>query len=240
MSPLHLLGEYESLMQKHQEQFAPALTQLQELVDQMVHQLRQQERPLVEAQVQQLAQLQAQLATDARCLLNSVELQTFIAQLQAMPATSRWNYTEPMSEVDVNPANWQLTQMDLPLAIRDYETTVDHEAYNDERTYSAYGYRVTIIVGQQRQQIEVLTKSIYSPVDHGFYSLREQLYYFFEDEVEKLLAEQNITLAQDLLAQEISCLFGCAVGLLLLAPQTVQFNYSSTEADSSTLLEGNP
>ncbi len=69
MPPLHLFGEYESLTQQHQEQFAPALTQLQASVDQMLHQLRRQEQSLVEAQAQQLAQIHAQLATDARCLL---------------------------------------------------------------------------------------------------------------------------------------------------------------------------
>lgn len=132
MPSLHLLGEYESLTQQHQEQFAPALTQLQASVDQMLHQLRQQEQSLVEAQAQQLAQLHAKLSTDARRLLDSIELQTFIPQVQATPARVRWNQTEPSPEVDANPANWRLTQRDLPLAIRDYETAVDHDAHDNE------------------------------------------------------------------------------------------------------------
>jgi hypothetical protein len=239
MPPLHLLGEYESLIQQHQEQFAPALNQLQASVDQMLHQLQQQEQSLVEAQAQQLAQLHAQLATDARCLLNSIELQTFIAQVQATPARVRWNQTEPPLGVDTNPANWQLTQTDLPLAIRDYEMTVDHDAYDDERTHSAYGYGVTLFIGEQSQRVEVLTQRIYSPVEHRSYSLRQQLDYYFEDKVTQLLSQQNITLAQDGLAQEISYLFGCAARLLSLTPQTVQFHYSTTEADNSAISEGN-
>lgn len=239
MPSLHLLGEYESLTNQHQEQFAPALTQLQASVDQMLHQLRQQERLLVKAQAQQLAQLHAQLAADARCLLNSFELQSFISQVQATPAHVRWNQTEPPPEVDANPAHWQLTQMDLPLAIRDYETTVDHDAYDDERTHSAYGYGVIIVVGAQSQRVEVLTQCVYSPVEHRSYSLRQQLDYYFEDKVTQLLSQQTITLAQDRLAQEISCLFGCAVRLLALTPQTVQFHYSTTEAGSPTMPEDN-
>lgn len=240
MPSLHLLGEYKSLTRRHHEQFAPALTQLQASVDQMLHQLRQQEQSLVEAQAQQLAQLHTQMATDARCLLNSIELQTFIPQVQATPARVRWNQTEPPPEVDANPANWQLTQMDLLLAIRDYEATVDHDAYDDERTHSAYGYGVTLLIGEQSQRVEVVTKRIYSPVERRFYSLRQQLDYYFEDKVTQLLPQQNITVAQDVLAQEISYLFGCAARLLSLTPQTVQFHYSSTEANSLAMVEGNP
>jgi hypothetical protein len=46
MSPVQLLGEYESLIQQHQEQFTPALTQLQALVNQTLHDLQEQERSL--------------------------------------------------------------------------------------------------------------------------------------------------------------------------------------------------
>ncbi len=237
MSPLHLLGEYESLIQQHQEQFAPALTQLQASVDQMLHQLRQQEQSLVEAQARQLEQLQMHLAADARCLLDSIELQTFIPQVQSTPVRMRWNQTEPSPEVDANPANWQLIHMHLPLAIRDYETTVDHDAYDDERTHSAYGYRVTITVGEQSQRVEVLTKRIYSPVEQRSYSLRQQLDYYFEDQVTQLLSQQNITVAQDELAQEASYLFGCAAHLLSLTPQTVQFHSSTSEGGSPVIPE---
>jgi hypothetical protein len=205
----------------------------------MLQQLRQQEQSLVEAQAQRLAQIYAQLATDARCLLNSIELQSFISQVQATPARVRWNQSEPSPEVDANPANWHLAQMDLPLAIRDYETTVDHDAYDDERTHSAYGYGVTILIGEQSQRVEVLSKRIYSPVERRSYSLRQQLDYYFEDKVMQLLSEQNITV-EDGLAQEISYLFGCAARLLSLTPQRVQFHYSSTEANNLAILESNP
>jgi hypothetical protein len=229
MPLLRLLGEYESLTQQHQEQFIPALTRLQASINQTLHQLQQQERSLVEAQAQQLAHLQAQLATNACCLLNSAELPTFIAEVQALPARVPWNRTEPLPDIDANPANWQLTQIDLPLAIRDYEATVDHDAYDDERTHSAYGYRVTMTVGEQHQVIEVLTSRTYSPIEQRSYSIRQQLDYSFEDAVEQLLSQQNIPQAQEGLVQEINYLFGCAVRLLSLKPQTVRFHYSSSE-----------
>lgn len=47
MPPLRLLGKYESLTRQHQEQFMPALAQLQASINQTLHQLQQQERSLV-------------------------------------------------------------------------------------------------------------------------------------------------------------------------------------------------
>ena len=48
MSSLPFLAEYESLVRQHQEQFSPALAQLQISVDETLDHLRQQERSLVE------------------------------------------------------------------------------------------------------------------------------------------------------------------------------------------------
>ena len=96
------------------------------------------------------------------------------------------------------------------------------------------------MIGEQSQRVEVLTKRIYSPVERRSYSLRQKLDYYFEDKVTQLLSQQNITVAQDGLAQEISYLFGCAARLLSLTPQTVQFHYSSAEANSRAILESNP
>jgi hypothetical protein len=218
-------------VQQHREQFTPALLRLQASVNETLDQLQQQERSLVEAQTQQLVQLQERLATDARCLLNSVELQAFVAQVQTIPPRRHWNQTEPAPEVDVNPANWQLAQTDFTVAIHNYEATVDHNAYDDERTHSAYGYEVTIQVGEQSQRLEILTQRVYSSVEQRSYSLRQQLDYYFEDAVAELLSQQEMAAAlQGQLVQEISYLLGCAAHLLSLTPHQVQFQYSSTEA----------
>ncbi|MBV9387566.1 MAG: hypothetical protein JOZ78_14195 [Chroococcidiopsidaceae cyanobacterium CP_BM_ER_R8_30] len=237
MTLLHLLAEYEALVQQHREQFTPTLTQLQASVNETLHQIRQQERSLVDAQVQQLAQLQGQLATNARCLLNSVELQAFVAEVQATPALVLWHQNEPLLEVDANSANWQLAQTDLTLAIRDYEATVEHDAYDDERTYTTYGYRVTIQLDDQSRRIEVLTQRVYSPVKQHPYSLREQLYYYFEDAAAELLSRQEMDMPRKkALRQEISYLLGCASRLLQLAPQKVQFQYSSMKAATFVII----
>jgi hypothetical protein len=58
----------------------------------------------VDAQAQQLAKAKEQLAIDARYLLNSVELQAFIAQVQTIPPRRRWNQTEPAPEIEVKPS----------------------------------------------------------------------------------------------------------------------------------------
>lgn len=231
MTAIHLLADYESLVQQHQEQFTPELLRLQASVNETLHQLQQQERSLVDAQAQQLTQLQERLATDARCLLNSVELQTFIAQVQTIPPSRRWNQTEPTPEVDVNPANWQLAQTNFTVAIHNYKATVDYDAYDDERTHTAIGYEVTIQVGNQSQRLEVLTQRVYSPIEQRSYSLRQQLDYYFEEVVRELLSRQKMTAAlQGQLVQEMSYLLGCAAHLLSLTPRQVQFHYPSTEA----------
>ena len=91
MSALPCLAGYESLVRQHQEQFSPALAQLQVSVDKALDHLLPQERSLVEAQAQQLAQLQAQLATHARCLLVFTELRAFMTEIRAIPIQPRWN-----------------------------------------------------------------------------------------------------------------------------------------------------
>ena len=230
MSSLPCLAEYESLVRQHQEQFSPALAQLQVSVDEALDHLRQQERSLVEAQAQQLAQLQAQLATNARCLLSSRELQAFMTEIRAIPMQTRWNQPEFNFEVDANAENWQLAQTDFTLGIREYETTADHDAYDDERTHSGYGYAVTIQVGDQTKRLEVLTHRVYSPIEQRDYNVRDQLDCYVEAYVEDLLElpkiEQSI---KPRLAREISYLLGCAVRLLCLTPHLVEFHYSSRE-----------
>lgn len=230
MSQLHLLAQYESLVQQHQAQFNPTLTQLQASVNETLHHLQQQEQTLVDAQAQQLEQLKAQLATNARPLLNSVELQSFIAEVQPILTRVPWRQTQSLPQIDANSQNWQLAQLHLPLTIHDYETTVDHDAYDDENTHTAYGYNVTIGVGDQSRRIEVLTRRVYSPVRQTVYSLRDQLEYYVECEVAGLLRQQGIEdSVRDQLAWEMSCLIACAVRLLELTPQMVQFQYPSLE-----------
>jgi hypothetical protein len=231
MPQVHLLSEYQSLVQQHQAQFNPTLTQLQASVNEMLQQLQQQEQPLVLAQTEQLTQLRAQFATDVRPLLNSVELQAFVAEVEAIPTHVYLHQNQSSSTVDANPQNWRVAQSDLAIAIRDDETTVDHDAYDDEHTHTAYGYSVTIQIGDHSQRIEVLTERAYSPIRQPVYSLREQLEYYLEDEVAGLLRQQQIEGSIKMqLAREISYLLGCAVRLLQLTPQTVQFQYSSSEA----------
>jgi hypothetical protein len=95
MAQLHLLAEYQSLVQQHEAQFTPTLTRLQASLNETLHQLQQQEQELVDAQAQQLSQLKAQLATNARPLLPSVESQAFVAEVQAIPPLRHWNQTSP-------------------------------------------------------------------------------------------------------------------------------------------------
>jgi hypothetical protein len=228
--PTSLLTPYTTLVQQHQVQFSPSLKQLRDTVEATLHQLQQEERALVAAQAQDLAELRQYLATDARCLLTSTELVAFVAQVQAIRAEPRWNQTQPDPELDADPTRWQLAQTDLAIALRDYTPTVDHDAYDDERTHSTYSYTLTVQVEKQTQCLEVVTHRVYSPIDRRDDNLRQQLYYYVEGQVKKLLPSDLSDTLKAQLAKEISYLCGCAVQLLTLTPQTVQFHYSSLEA----------
>lgn len=229
MAELHLLADYKLLSQRHREQFTPILNQLETSVHETLNQLRQQEQALVDAQAKQLAQLHAKLATDARILLDSAELQAFVTEVQAVPVPSHWNQIE----LDTNPVNWHLNQTHFKLAIRDYKNSVDHDAYDDERTHTTYGYEITLQVGDESNCITVITQRVYSPIEQEINSLREQIYYYVEGEVEKLLQSQNLedSLLHPLV-QETSYLFACAIRLLSLTPQMVQFHYSTLESST--------
>ena len=153
-----------------------------------------------------------------------------MTEIRAIPIQSRWNQPEFNFEVDGNAANWQLAQTDFTLGIREYETTVDHDAYDDERTHSAYGYAVTIQVGDQTNRLEVLTHRVYSPIDQRDYNLRDQLDCYVEAYVEDLLELPKIEESiKPRLAREISYLLGCAVRLLCLTPHSVEFHYPNLE-----------
>lgn len=230
MTLTSLLAPYEALVQEHQAQFSPQLEQLRTSVTTTLHQLQPQEQALVAAQRQQLEQIHQQLATDARCLLDSVELPAFVTEVNTFPPRQRWNLTELIPELDPNPQHWQLAQRDLAISIRDYAPVVDHNAYDDERTYTTYGYRVTISLNHQPRSITVITHCVYSPVKQQSDNQRQQLDDCVEPEVADLLKVLELEAAmQAQLSQEISYLLGCAARILALTPTLVQFHYSSAE-----------
>ncbi|BAU16114.1 hypothetical protein LEP3755_66810 (plasmid) [Leptolyngbya sp. NIES-3755] len=88
-----LLAPFDALVLQHQEQFAPPLEQLRTTIGATLQQLQAQEQSSVAAQIQALSDVQAgkpvpeasQLATDARVLMGSVELDQFIAEVQLFP-----------------------------------------------------------------------------------------------------------------------------------------------------------
>lgn len=230
MTQTALLASYEALVQNHQAQFNGRIEQLHRTVNQMVSQLQQQEQPFVMAQAQFLEQLRAQLAIDTRCLLDSIELRDFIAEVNTFPPRQRWN-AEPVLEIDADPARWLLTRRDFAVSIRDYVPEVDHHAYDDERTHTTYGYRITITIHDQTDSFSVIVQRVYSPIEQRSYTLRQIVEYDFEPEIGtmlKPLALESNEQAQ--LSQELSYLLGCAVRLLAITPISVQFRYPIEEA----------
>lgn len=241
MTPLSLLAPYQALVQQHQDQFSLPLNQLHATVETTLHQLRQQEQPLVAAQIQALASLRAQLSTNARCLLGSAELTAFVTEVQTLPRVRPWNRTTPTPDLVPDTTDWHLAQTDFTLAIHDYESVVDHNAYDDERTHTTYGYQIAIQIGDQRQPLTVITERCYSPIERRSYDLRTQLAYDFEYGVADLIKPLAIAAAhQAQLIQEISHLCCCAVRLLALTPQSVQFQYATEPAARAVKAEVTP
>lgn len=206
-----------------------------------MHQLRQQEQPLVAAQIQALASLRSQLSTNARCLIGSVELAAFVTEVQALPRVQHWNRTTPTPDLAPDTNHWHLVQTDFTLGVHDYASVVDHDAYDDERTHTTYGYQIAIQIGDQRQRLTVITERCYSPIERRSYDLQTQLVYDFAYRVADLIKPLAIAAAhQAQLIQEISHLGGCAGRLLALTPQSVQFQYASAPAVLTVQAEVTP
>jgi UDP-N-acetylglucosamine transferase subunit ALG13 len=77
-----LLSLYEELVQNHASQFDSEIASLQQLVKTRMQELRGLEQTLVEAQTTELKRITNALATDARCLLATPGLKTFVQELK--------------------------------------------------------------------------------------------------------------------------------------------------------------
>jgi len=226
-----LLAPFDALVLQHQEQFTPPLEQLRTTVETTLQQLHAQEQSLVAAQMQALSDVRSQLATDARVLMGSIELDRFIVEVQRSPAPQRWNQTAPVPQINRCSAEWQLAQTQLAVAVSDYVSTVNHDDYDDERTHSSYRYAITLHLQGQSRSIQALTQRIYSPIEQRVYDVRSQLAYEVESGVTNLV--QPLTIEEAIKPQliaELSYLVGCAARLLSLVPHSVQFHYPIHEA----------
>jgi hypothetical protein len=227
-----LLDRYQQLVTSHREQFEPSLIRLRQFVEAELGQLRQQEADLVQSQVDVLQALQVAIATDVRFLLQASEFQEFINEL---PQLSMDNPTTSNSlSLDRQVANWSIAQSEWPVQIVDYEFEIDPDDYDDERTYTSYGYRFSMIWGDSSIAVErIRTERIYGVSLPGRVAdLSEQI-----EEIQywvgELLENRQPTTSELTMLAEISYLVVYACQLLNETPRTVQFAYDSNSGEGA-------
>lgn len=239
MTTHSLLAPFDALVLQHQALFKRRREQLRTTIETTLQQLQAQEQPLVAAQIQVLSDVRSHLATDARVLMGSIELDRFIAEVQALPRPEYWHENDQLVAVRSHSADWLLAQLDIPIRVFDYATTVDHDAYDDERTFSTYGYAVTVEVQNESKRLEVATRSVYSPINERTYNSRQILEYDLEEYAVEFVEALDLDAAiQGQLVAELSHLIGCAVQLFALIPQSVQFQVVNPAGSGATKGEG--
>jgi hypothetical protein len=222
---LTVLDLYQQLVHTHSDEFDPLVQQLHQQVEAELRQMRQQESSLVQAQTEVLKELLAAMAIDIRFLMMNPGFQSFFADL---PKTSFHNYRSGQKTQVADPVSaWVLHGSAQPLRVFDYQTRVDPDDYDDERTYVSHHYSVNVAWGEMPvETIHVNTKNIYGVNNCRSHSLIDQigdlndgLWEFFDRKV--------VTEEESQLVAEMSYLVAYAASLLALQPQTVKFTYDS-------------
>lgn len=224
-----LLSLYEELAQNHSSQFDPQIDSLQELVITRMQELREAEQSLVEAQAIELKRITDALASDARCLLSTPGLRTFVQELK-QTKSNNWYTRKSEFSIAEDPSTWLLATLSLPIGLSNYQTHEDLNGYNDERNFIGYSYTLSLKLGSVEHRInEIPLKRIYNVNEYSETSTKEQIDYYISGEVEDLLEDMEYPDEQkQQIATEISYLIGYSTKIFTLKPRTVIFEYSST------------
>lgn len=226
--PDNLLAIYQTLVREHTIRFEPELGQLRLLVEQRMQEIRQQEQPLIAAQLSELNRITQALSSDARCLISTSEFHAFVQQLLSAPA-NRWYRSSPTLTVSDNPNTWLLRQLEYPLQLSEYRIIEENDAYDDENYYTSYQYSLLVRLGSVGKTIEVRTGRL-SYGNPTRYEAYEPQYQQEEiaDELEGAIEALNLEASQmTTLLEEVSCLVCYARSLFGLEPSVANFNYSA-------------
>lgn len=214
-----LLASYQALVQNHASRFDPEIAALRQLIEARMQELRHSEQALVSAQAIELKRITDALATDARCLLSTPELSAFVQEFKRM--SRPWYSQKSESPIADDPTTWLLATLELPIVLSNYQTSVDPNAYDDERTHVLYSYSLSLRLGDAERVIEVPKERIYGLNECREFSLREQIDFYIAGDVDDLLREVNYPEAEiNQLAAEISVLVGYATQVFALKPRT--------------------
>jgi hypothetical protein len=226
-----VLDRYQQLVCEHSEQFSDPLQQLRQYLDRELQQLRRQEVALVQSQAVALQELHDQIATDAVFLLTSDGLQEFVTSLPQQDLHNYYSRTKIKWSKVVS--TWLLHQSEVSLQVFDYETVVNPDDYDDERTHASYGYRVTVRWGEATIMVnDVLTQKIYGVAEQYSYSTFDQISRIYGDLL-KLYDRDSGTPEDAVRIAEMSILVAYACQLLKLKVQTVQFTYDSNTGEGA-------
>lgn len=221
-----LIDRFQQLTENHHTQFEPQITHIRQRLDTELALLQQQENALVLAQDQALQELWQAIHTDARFLLGTTQFQSFVESL--VPKERSRYSSRPDTPVSNQVADWLLCQATETIGISNYQEDVDHDGYDDERTYTLYSYGIDVQWGDKEISIsEIQVKRVYG--------VAEQRIHDQEDQIEELSDRLNDfydwntqTAAEKMLILEMGYLVYYACSMLKLQPQKVELVYDST------------
>ena len=222
-----LIDRFQQLTENHSNQFEPQIAHIRQRLDTELSLLQQQENALVQAQDNTLQELRQAIQLDARFLLATTQFQSFVASILAK---ERPRYSSrPDIRVSNQVADWSLCQATKLIGISNYQESIDHDGYDDERTYTLYSYGVDVQWGEQEASISEIQLN-------RVYGVAEQSIHDDEDQIEELSDRLNEfydgykrTEEERLLMLEMSYLVYYCCTLLKLQPQKVQLVYDSTK-----------
>jgi hypothetical protein len=230
--PNSLFSLYEELVQDHSSQFDPQIASLQELVITRMQEIRDAEQSLVEAQAIELKRITDALAHDARCLLSTPGLRTFVQELK-QTKSNNWYTRQSEFSIAEDPTTWLLAMLKLPIGLSNYQTHEDLNGYDDERNFIGYSYTLSLKLGSVEHSInEIPLKRIYNVNECSETSIKGQIEDYIYGDVKYLLRDMEYPEEQkQQLAAQISTLVGYSLKIFALKPRRAIFNYSSIEED---------
>jgi hypothetical protein len=159
-------------------------------------------------------------------LLPTPELSAFVQEFKQM--SRPWYSQKPESPIADDPTTWVVATLEWTIGLSNYQTLVDPNGYDDERTHISYSYSLSLRLANTEDVFEIPYKRTYNLNEHTNFSLKEQI----DDiagNVGVLLREINCPENQrSQLEAEISVLAGYATQVLALKPRTAIFEYTST------------
>ncbi len=221
-----LIDRFQQLTTNHTTQFEPQITHIRQRLDTELALLQQQETVLVQAQEQALQELRQAVHTDARFLLATEQFQFFVESV--VPKEGSRYSSRPNIQVTNQLTDWSLCQSTEAIGISNYQEDIDHDGYDDERTYTLYSYGVDIQWGNKSQKIrEIQINRVYGVAKQSIHDQADQIEEL-HDRLNGFYDWKKQTVEEKMLMLEMSYLVYYCCTLLKLQPQKVQLVYDST------------